>query len=158
MKRTLTLTAIVTTVFASSLTFAIAPLQRIDITNMLWNHNATDRAQGLTPTSVTLSFRNGGAKPCFTTNVAFQAGATVLSGTGQPCVAAITSISVTPIAGPAGAVYAAPEDIQINASYFVTQIILSNKNDPIFDSTHGGIKTQGAVQVTTQGQFQEALK
>ena len=140
-------------IVVSSHAFAAAPIQRIDVVNMLWNQNATAAAPGLTPTSVLVAFHNGGGTPCFTTTLAFQGSTTVLAGTGQTCVAAITTVSVTPVAGPAGTVFATPSAVAITSTYYASQIIVNNKTDPIFDATNGAIKTQGVVQATVQGQL-----
>jgi hypothetical protein len=151
MKRTLIPAAIA--ILASSLTFAANPIQRIDVVNMLWNPNGTSGVAGLSPTSVIVAFNNGGVKPCSTTTLAFQGAVTVLAGTGQACVAAITSVTITPVAGPAGTVYSALPDTPITSSHYTTQIMINNKIDPIFDSTNGAIKTQGVAQTIAQGQL-----
>ena len=132
-----------------------APIQRIDVVNMLWNPGGTGGAAGMTPTSVIVAFNNGGSRACFTSTLLFQAGVTVLAGTGQPCVAAITSVTVTPVAGPAGLVYAAPSAVSINGSYYTNQLIISNQTAPVFDTTNGAVATPGAVQVVIQGQYAE---
>lgn len=153
MKRNLAIIPALLAVLASASVFAASPIQRIDVVNMLWNPNGTGGVPGLTPTSIVVAFNNGGSRACVTTTLAFQGATTVLAGTGQACTAAITSVSITPIAGPAGTVYAAPADIPITNSYYATQIIINNKTDPIFDATNGAVKTAGAVQATVQGQF-----
>ncbi len=161
MKRTLILAQALLAVTASTQIFAApethtvgaAPIQRIDVVNMLWNQNGTGGAAGLSPTSVVVAFQNGGAKPCFTTTLAFQGATTVLAGTGQACVAAVTSVDVTPVAGPAGTVYATPASVAITSTFYATQVIINNKTDPIFDATNGAVKTQGVAQATVQGQL-----
>ena len=127
-------------------------IQQISITNMLWNPNGTGGAAGLTQTSVVAAFNNGGSHPCYTTTLAFQGFINVQVGTGQACVAAVTSVSLTPVAGPAGTVYAAPSDVSINGLYFTNQIITDDNTDPVFDTTNGAVKTQGTVHVAYQGQ------
>jgi hypothetical protein len=161
MKRTLILAQAIAIIAVSPHLFAsyqnqdtvTAPIQRIDIVNLLWNENATNAVPGLSPTSVLVAFNNGSTKPCFTTTLAFQGAATVLAGSGQACVAAVTSVTITPVAGPAGTVYAAPADTSINGAYYATQMIINDKTDPVFDSTNGAVKTQGTVQVSSQGQY-----
>ena len=128
-----------------------SPIQQIYVSNMLWNQNATAAAQGLTPTAVVVAFHNGGASACFTTTLAFQGATTILVGTGQPCVAAVTTVSMTPVAGPAGTIYATPTAAAVPGANYSTQILIDNKTDPIFDTTNGKISTQGAVQATIQG-------
>lgn len=141
-------------ILASTQVFAANPVQRIDVVNMLWNPNGTAGAQGLSPTSVVVAFNNGGAKPCFTTTLAFQGSTTVLAGTGQACVAKVTTVTFTPVAGPAGTVYATPGSAtNINGAFFTTQLIVGNGTDPQFDATNGAVKTQGVISVTSQGQF-----
>lgn len=127
-----------------------SPIQEITVSNMLWNQNATGGLPGLTPSSIVVAFKNGGAKPCYSTTLAYKSAITILVGTGQPCVAAVTTISVTPVMGPAGTVYAVPSDIVVNGIYYMNQILISNGTDPLFDTTNGTVKTQGAVQATVQ--------
>lgn len=153
MKRKLILTTAALALAASAQVFAAGPLQRIDVVNLLWNSNASNGVQGLTPTSVLVAFNNGGTKPCFSTTLLFQGSTTLLSGTGQPCSTAVTSITFTPVSGPAGLVYAAPAAYTVNTAYFGTQLYLSNGTDPIFDTTNGAVRSQGSVAVTAQGQF-----
>jgi len=129
-------------------------LQRIDVVNMLWNPHSTGAAPGLSPTSVVVAFANGGAKPCFTTTLAFEGATTVLSGPGQACVAAVTSVTITPVTGPAGQVFATPSGpTNIDGSYYATQMIITDSTDPVFDSTNGAVKTAGVLSVTSQGQY-----
>jgi hypothetical protein len=109
------------------------PVQRIDVVNMLWNPNSTGGAAGLTPTSVVVAFDNGGAKPCYSTTLAFEGAATVLAGTGLPCATAIASVSVTPVAGPAGAVYAAPTAYATDPNFYASQLVLTNATSPVFE-------------------------
>ncbi len=165
MKRTLKLAQALFIIMASTQVIASnqiqntnnqAPIQQITVTNMLWNSNATGGVQGLTPTSVTVAFNNGGAKPCFTTTLAFEGLTNVTVGSGQLCGAAVTSVTITPVAGPAGTVYATPSPASINGSYFATQILLGDGTDPVFDTTNGLVKTQGVVNVTMQGSVKKA--
>lgn len=152
MKRKLLGSSVIFSMLASTFVIA-APIQRIDVVNTLWNPNATGGAQGLTPTAVTLSFNNGGAKPCFVITIPFDGATTAYAGTGQSCVAKISSVSIAPVAGAGGTVFAAPADVVINPAFFETQITLSDQTDPVFDTTNGSVKTQGVVKVTTQGDF-----
>src|SRR5438445_5608750 len=153
MKRKAFFARVLLAVLASTQVYAVTKIQRIDVVNLLWNQNGTSGIPGLTPTSVVVAFNNGGAKPCYTNTLSFQGATTVLAGTGQVCIAAVTSISVTPVAGPAGTVYAAPSNFAITGSYFATQIIINQLTAPTFDSTNGSVVTQGTVQATIQGQF-----
>jgi hypothetical protein len=130
-----------------------APIQQVNVTNMLWNANATSGVPGITPTSIVANFYNGGTKPCFTITIAFKGSTTVQAGTGLPCVTAITSVSFTPVAGPVGAVYTTPPDTAINGSYYTTQLIVQNGTDPVFDTTNGAVKTEGVVSISSHGQL-----
>jgi hypothetical protein len=147
-----TLLAVTTT---TSLFAAPTPTQQIDVVNMLWNTNATSGAAELTQTSVIVAFNNGGAKPCATSVVAFQGVTTVLAGAGQACVAPITSISLTPVTGPAGLIYSAPADTTISGTLYATQIIVDGKTDPVFNATNGSVTTPGTVQVTQQNKLKQ---
>lgn len=153
MKRKLIVANTILAILASTQILAAGPIQRIDVLNMLWNKNATDKVQGLTPTQVVVAFNNGGPKPCFTSTLNYQGAATVYAGVGQPCVNAISSVTITPVAGAAGLVYSAPSAYNINVSHFSTQMIIDNGIDPLFDSTNGAVKTPGTVEVIAQGQF-----
>ncbi len=141
--------------FQTATSATLAPIQRIDVVNMLWNPGGTGGVAGLTPTSVVVAFNNGGSRPCFTSTLLFQAGVTVLAGTGQPCVAPVTTITVTPVAGPAGLAYAALSPISINGAYYTNQYIITNQTAPVFDTTNGAVATPGAAQVVIQGQYAE---
>ncbi len=137
--------------FADAQISKSSSIQEITITNTLWNEHATGGAAGLTKTSIIAAFNNGGNTPCFTTTLAFDGSTTIQVGIGQPCVAAVTSIAITPVAGPAGTVYAAPANVTIDGSNFATQIVVADGTDPVFDTTNGAVKTQGVILVTSQG-------
>ena len=133
----------------------VTPIQQISVTNMLWNANGTGGAPGMTQTSVVVAFNNGGSHPCYTTTLAFEGYYNLSVGTGLSCVAAVTSVSFTPVAGPAGAVYTAPTNTSINGSYYTSQLIVSDNTDPVFDTTNGAVNTAGTVAVSYQGQFSQ---
>jgi hypothetical protein len=126
-------------------------IQQITVNNMLWNNNSPSQKPGLTPTSIVVAFNNGGANPCFKTTLAFQGSVTVKVGQGQPCIAAVTSVSFAPVAGPVGAVYATPANEPVNGAYFTTQMLVENGTDPVFDTTNDVVTSQGVMQITTQG-------
>ncbi|CEG56356.1 hypothetical protein [Legionella fallonii] len=126
---------------------ANAPMQRIDVVNLLWN-SAVGGNGGLTNTAVTLSFYNGASKPCFTTTLQFQGAVTVWSGVGQNCVAPVTDIAITPIAGPIGLVYQAPADSIISTSYYSTQLVVGQFTAPVFDPTNATLMAPGTVLAT----------
>lgn len=153
--KTVALVILLGLTFQTATSATLAPVQRIDVVNMLWNPSATGGAAGLTPTSVVVTFNNGGSRPCFTSTLLFQAGVTVLAGTGQPCVAPVTTITVTPVAGPAGLTYAALTGVSINSAYYSSQYIVTNQTAPVFDTTNGAVATIGAAQVVVQGQYAE---
>ena len=134
------------------------PNQRVDVVNMLWNPNATNGVPGVTQTQVNVAFNNGGAKACQNANLLFEGAVTVLSGVGQVCVAPITSVTVTPIAGPVGLVFAAPgSNFPITSTYYASQFIVTDGGDPLFDATNGTVKTAGTIALTSQGQFLDEL-
>jgi hypothetical protein len=126
-------------------------IQQITVNNMLWNNHSPSQKPGLTSTSIVVAFNNGGANPCFKTTLAFQGSVTVKVGQGQPCIAAVTSVSFTPVAGPVGPVYAAPANEPVNGAYFTTQMLVENGTDPVFDTTNAVVTSQGIIQITTQG-------
>lgn len=128
---------------------ANAPIQRIDVVNMLSNNGSQ-----VTQTSVVLAFENGGSTPCFTTTLAFQAATTVWAGTDQACGAGITGVTISPVAGPAGiVVYNAPTPPTLNSSLYSTQMIISQNTAPLFDASNGLIIAAGTAQVTTLSQL-----
>lgn len=126
---------------------ANAPIQRIDVVNLLWNNTAGGDG-GLTNTSVTVAFNNGGVKPCFTTTLPFQGAITVSAGIGQACVAPINDIAITPLAGPIGLVYQAPASAAITTSYYSTQLVIEQFTAPIFDPTNATLLSPGSVIAT----------
>ena len=124
-----------------------APIQRVDVVNLLWNSAAGGNG-GLTNTTVTVAFNNGGVKPCFTTTLPFQGAITVLAGIGQACVAPVNDIAITPLAGPIGLVYQAPADATITTTYYSTQIVIGQFTAPVFDPTNATLLSPGTVLAT----------
>lgn len=127
--------------------FAIenAPIQRIDVVNLLSNGGSV-----ITQTPVVITFTSGGASSCFSTTLAYQGAITVLAGAGQPCVTAITNIIITPIANPLGFALAyddqsAPSS-DINTSFYSTQMLVNQKTPPVFDPGNGALLVPGSVQ------------
>lgn len=149
MKKKWIMTNILFYFFVSTNLFATAnaPIQRIDVVNMLWN-SAGGGSGGLTPTPVTIAFQNGGARPCFTTTLRFLGTATVWVGIGQPCVTAVTSAVITPSG--TNPVYSAPEaPTVINGTLYSTQITISQALAPTFDPDSGLLLTEGTAMATT---------
>lgn len=128
---------------------ANAPIQRIDVVNLLSNGG------GVTQTSVVVAFGNEGALPCFSTTLAFQGAITVWAGTGQSCVSPITNVTVTPLAASSDVpvVYEPPPPITVNATLYSTQILINQNTSPIFDTTNGTLITTGTVLTTTLSQL-----
>ncbi len=139
----LSILSISTNLFA----LANAPIQRIDVVNLLWN-SAVGGNGGLSNTAVTVAFNNGGLKPCFTTTLPFQGSITVWAGIGQTCVAPINDIAITPIAGPLGLVYQAPADSTITTTYYSTQMVIGQFTAPVFDPTNATLLSPGSVLAT----------
>ncbi len=130
---------------ASTNLFALAnaPIQRIDVVNLLSNN--IGGSSGLTDTNVVLAFSNGGSTPCFTTTLAFKAAVTVLAGIGQACVAPISDIAITPLAAPIGLVYVAPTDPSITTGFYSSQMVISQLTPPVFDPSNGTLLATGTV-------------
>ncbi len=132
--------------------FAIAnaPIQRIDITNLLWN-SVIGGNGGATKISVKVDFENGGSVPCFTKTLPFQASVTVWADPSQPCTKAITSISVTPLDSEAGigTVYLPPPSILINSSLYLAQITIIQNTAPVFDLFNGSLISSGTARTTS---------
>lgn len=129
--------------------FANAPIQRIDITNWLWNHVIGGNG-GATKTSVKIVFENGGAVPCFTTILPFQSSLTVWAGLSQSCVAAITSVTFFPMDSSLGTVYLPPDNtIHLDASLYYAQLTVIQNTAPVFDSSNGSIASPGIAQVVS---------
>lgn len=150
MKRKwLIILALLAPITSVNLFAANAPIQRIDVVNILGNSSG-----GVTETPVVLSFDNGGSAPCFTTTLAFQGATTLWAGIGQSCVSAVTSLTVTPIAGSgSGTVYVAPPISTINNTFYSAQITIAQNTPPQFDPSDGSITTAGTVLVTTVSHF-----
>ncbi|MDR3502151.1 MAG: hypothetical protein P4L79_06160 [Legionella sp.] len=116
-----------------------APIQRIDVVNLLG-------ANGSVPTSVTLSFENGPTTPCFTATLPYQGRITVWAGVGQACIAPITNIVVTPVIGPHGTVYTEPSPVGVSTNYYLNQLTVSENVPPTYDPTNGALVMPGTAQ------------
>lgn len=142
--------AISANVFASN----NAPIQRIDVANMLWNNVA---GATMTQTPVVVAFENGGTTPCTSVTIPFNGFVVVWAGIGQACISPITSITITPVVSPGmGTVYAAPNSTTINSSYYSTQVIINQATAPVFNPSNGTISTSGTVQVSTTTHFKNS--
>lgn len=118
---------------------ANAPIQRIDVVNLLG-------VGGATPTSVAISFSNGVSTPCFSTTLPYLGALTVWVGVGQACTSAITAVTVIPTG--ANLVYSAPTNPNpINGAQYLTQIAISQNTAPVFDPNTGSLLTLGTTQV-----------
>jgi len=124
-----------------------APMQRIDVINLLWN--GAGGTKGISQSAVTVSFENNSPTPCFTSTLAFQGSMTVWVGVGQHCVTPVTSITITPIArSDIGLVYDTPATINISNSLYSAQILVSQNIAPVFDPFNGAILSTGTLQGT----------
>jgi hypothetical protein len=118
---------------------ANAPIQRVDVANML--------GSGGSVTAVVVSFSNGVSTPCFTKTLAYLGEITVWAGTGQVCVTPITSVTISPVAGSGGAMYDTPvAPISVSNTLYSTQIKISENTPPIFDSSNGSLLMAGTLQ------------
>ncbi len=126
-------------VFSHSLLAGNAPIQRIDVVNLLG-------ANGSVATPVTFSFENGPTTPCYTTTLPYQGRITVWAGVGLACIAPITNIVVTPVVGPSGTVYSAPNPVSINTNYYLNQVTVSENAPPTYDPTNGALLLPGTAQ------------
>ncbi|CAM3083314.1 Uncharacterised protein [Legionella steigerwaltii] len=134
---------LLTQIFSTTLHAANAPIQQIDIANLLGSGGATE-------TAVLVAFSNGDSLPCYTTTIAYQAVTSIWAGIGQTCQAPITSITLTPIANGLGTVYETPlYPVTVDSSYYSTQIIISQNTAPTFDPNNGNILSPGTLQTTT---------
>lgn len=124
-----------------------APVQRIDVVNLLSSGGTSPGDSTLT--AVEVSFDNGGAEPCMTATLAFQGEITVYAGADEECVAPISLVTVTPIAGPLGLVYQAPAaPTVISRGYYATQMVVNQSSPPVFDSANGALLTPGKAGVS----------
>lgn len=119
---------------------ANAPIQRIDVVNLLG-------AGGSVPTSVTVAFENGVATPCFTTTLPYQGTITVWAGAGQTCGLPIINVVVTPASGAGGTVYSSPNPVAVSSNYYLTQLAISQNTAPIFDPNNGALLMAGTTQI-----------
>lgn len=126
-------------VFSTSLFAGNAPIQRIDVVNLLG-------ANGSVPTAVTLSFENGPATPCFTATLPYQGRITVWAGVGMACIAPITSILVNPVIGASGPVYTSPSPVELSSNYYLSQLTVSENAAPQYDPTNGDLVMPGTAQ------------
>lgn len=137
------------TLLMSTFTFAgnKAPIQRIDVTNLLWN-SAAGGDGGLTHTSVTVDFSNGGITPCYSKTLAFQEAITVFAGVGLPCVAAINEIAINTVAAPIGLVYLAPSNVTLNTALYFAQLEVNQLTAPAFDPSNATLLAPGTATTT----------
>lgn len=143
MKKTTGVISVLVAIFiATDLYAANAPIQRIDIANLLSNGG------GISSTAVSLEFTNGGSTPCFTTTLPYQGVITVWAGMGQACTTAITNLTITPLAGDFGVIYNPPNPLTISNSPYLTQITISQNTAPTFDPTNGTLLSTGTVATT----------
>ena len=151
MKKWVIVTVLFSIIASINLFAANAPIQRIDVANLLWN-SAIGGSGGITPTSVQVVFQNNNPKPCYTTTLPFQGAITIWAGIGQTCVTPVTSITITPIASTSSPipVYSAPTNPTtiINSGYYSTQVIISQFIAPTFDPNDGALLSVGVSQVT----------
>ncbi|KTC79110.1 hypothetical protein [Legionella cherrii] len=141
--------SLLTQIFSTNLQAANAPIQQIDIANLLANN--VGGSGGATETAVNVAFLNGGALPCYTTTLAYQAATSIRAGIGQTCQAPITSITLTPIANSngLGTIYETPlYPVMVDSRYYSTQITISQNTAPTFDPNNGNILLLGTIQTT----------
>jgi hypothetical protein len=151
---------------ALSTAASAAPLQQIQVANMLYNQDAT--AIGVTATSVTVKFfAAGGATPCQTVTLPFQGVQTVLTGTGNACTAKVATIQVAPVASPTvGALYTAPATYTVTGTDYDIQLMIQQKDmipfhhgyaatyfGPVFDTTNGLVATPGTAVIVSQSRL-----
>lgn len=149
MKKKMVPYAIFTLIVSSNL-FASpgAPIQRIDVTNLLWNTTSSK-----TQTAVVLTFDNGGSAPCFTTSLNFQGTMTLLAGADYACNTPIKSVTITPSMGTIGMIYDGPITNIISSGFYLTQINISQNTSPVFDPSNGAIDSTGTMRLTTTTQL-----
>lgn len=121
-----------------------APIQRIDVTNLLWNSNAGGDG-GLTDTAVTIDFFNGDATPCYSKTLAFQEAITLFAGATQPCTTPINEIAITPLSSATGLVYLAPSNATINTELYFAQLEVNQLAAPVFDSSNATLLAPGTA-------------
>lgn len=123
------------------------PTQRIDVANLL--------TTGAIGSSVILAFNNGETNPCSIIQLNYQETATLWAGAGQPCLAAVSSVTVMPVDNnDVGAIYqtlATP--IIINENLYSTRLIITQNIAPLFDGVNGAIITPGTLQTGVVSQF-----
>lgn len=126
---------------ASSTQAANAPIQRVDVVNLL--------GTGALISSVVVSFSNGVSTPCVTKTLPYLGAITVWAGTGQTCVTPISTITVTPVTGTAGALYEAiPIMTSISTTMYSSQLTISQSTSPMFDPSNGSLLISGTAQAT----------
>lgn len=123
------------------------PVQRIDMANLL--------TTGAIGSSVTLAFNNGQTSPCSIIQLKYHETVTLWAGTGQPCLTAISSVTVMPIDNnDVGTIYQTPAaPIMINENLYSTRLIITQNIAPLFDGINGAIITPGTIQTGVVSQF-----
>jgi|GEM_PF-4935737 len=147
-KKNRVLTAILAMAMSATVCAASAPIQRIDVSNLL--SSGGSGSGDATLTAVEISFDNGGATPCYTTTLAFSGTVTVYAGADEACVAPIQWITVTPIAGPVGLVYEAPlYPTVIDKEFYLAQLVVTQDTPPTFDPFNGALVSPGTATVSS---------
>jgi hypothetical protein len=130
---------------ATQMFAANAPIQRIDIVNLLWNDVAG--VPGSTDTPILIAFYNGGTIPCYTTTVPFRAAITVWAGIGQACITPVSDLTITPVANPV-VTYAPAVIATLSGGYYVTELTVSQNSPPLFDPSNGAVLAPGTAKTT----------
>lgn len=129
-----------------------APVQRIDIVNLLAHSKATP---GVTASPVTVKFyTNGSSAACSTATLPYDGAVTLFAGTGLACTTAITNISVTVLAGSGNVIVYNdyPSTALTATGKYSTQIeiIEATSGAPTFNSSVGSVTTKGTMSLTQQ--------
>lgn len=122
---------------------ANAPIQRIDVVNML--------GSGGSVSSVVVSFSTGVATPCVTKTLPYLGAMTVWAGTGQACTTPITSVIITPVVVSGNAIYGTtPVLTSVNNTLYSTLITINQATAPAFDPSNGALLIPGTLQALVE--------
>jgi hypothetical protein len=127
---------------------ANAPIQRIDVANLL--------GSGGSATSVVVSFSNGVSTPCYTKTLPYSGALTLWVGVGQVCVTPVTTVTIAPVTRVGGSIYETPSvPTNLTGTLYSSQISIYENTPPQFDPTNGSLLIAGTIQATVVSNLKE---
>ena len=115
--------------------------QVISINNALANKPNEASA---TRTAINIEYFNGGANSCWQNILQFGEGVTIHAGPTQGCIAKVTRVVISPIAGKSK-IYEGTVNVYLDLNKFSNMITVKQDRAPIFNRDTGMVDTPGSV-------------